>query len=411
VRRERGSLVGTVRIQLITHYFPPEIGAAPRRLGAFARHWSAAGHAVTVIAPLPHYPSGHLATGWHWRDLRRATVEDGVTVVRVPFVPTRRGGAVKLADHLAVALAAIGPATARRERPDVVVASIPSVPTLGTGLVASRRWRAPLVLDMRDSWPDLIEETGLLPGAPARWLTRLVAAGQRRAEVIVTVPPAFARSLERRGYPAERIFHIPNGIDVASVPLQPAPPKERSRLRVLYLGTIGVSQGLETVVGALADLGPERVEARFVGDGTEKPALEEASRRLGAPVSFGDPVTGQDLTDAYAWADTCLVPLRDWPSFNDAVPSKLYEIMAAGRYVTASLAGEGATVVRAAGGGTVVPPEDRAGLAEALGHLADHREELDVGAGPRTWVTEHADVGRLADRYLEVLERAVGGTA
>ena len=398
-----------MRIQLITHYFPPEVGAAQRRLGTFARLWCQAGHEVTVIAPLPHYPSGHLAPGWRWADLGSAAVTaDGVTVVRVPFVPTGRGGPAKLADQLVVAAAAAGPAAFHRPGPDVVVASVPSVPSLAPALVARRRWRVPLVLDMRDSWPDLIAETQMLPPAPARWLTRLVAAGQRRADAIVTVPPAFARSLEARGYPADRIVHIRNGIDVTAVPVLD-PPAGGDRLRVLYLGTLGVSQGLGSAVEALADLGPGRVEARFIGQGTERPALAALAQRLGAPVVFEDPVTGDALWDAYRWADTCLVPLRDWPSFRDAVPSKLYEIMACGRHVTACLAGEAAAVIDQAGAGTRVDPEDPAGLAERLGDLARNRDRLDVGGRPRAWVAEHADAGALATRYLEVLTDVVAG--
>lgn len=397
-----------MRILLITHYFPPEVGAAQRRLGAFTRHWQTAGHEVTVVAPLPHYPSGSLAPGWRWGQVGHAeATPEGATVLRVPFLPTGRGGAAKLADHLVVAAAAIGPAAAHRPRPDVVLASLPSVPALVPALVAARRWRVPMVLDMRDSWPDLIAESGMLPAAPARWITALVAAGQRRADAIVTVPPAFARSLESRGYPADRIVHIRNGIDVDTVP-ELGPPPARDRLHVLYLGTMGVSQGLDTAVQALADLGGDRVEARFVGEGTERAALSDLAARLGAPVRFEDPATGEDLWAAYHWADTCLVPLRDWPSFEDAVPSKLYEIMACGRHVTACLAGEALKMVDEAGAGVHVAPGDAPALAVVLGQLADRRHDLAVGPGPREWVRRHADAGRLAERYLEVLGAVAG---
>jgi glycosyltransferase involved in cell wall biosynthesis len=341
----------------------------------------------------------------------RASAADpaGLIVRRVPFLPTSRGGLAKLADHLVVAGASVGPAVFGGPAPDVVVASLPSVPSLAPALASARRWRVPLVLDMRDSWPDLIAETGMLPPGPARWLTRLVTAGQRQADAIVTVPPAFAGSLVARGYPAERIVHIRNGIDVTAVPVLDRPPLARDRLRVLYLGTLGVSQGLDSVVEALGRLGPDRVEARFIGLGTEREALRAQAVRRGTSISFEEPVTGEGLWDAYRWADTCLVPLRDWPSFRDAVPSKLYEIMACGRHVTACLAGEAAGVIDQAGAGLRVEPGDPAALAERLDHLADHRDELDVGPGPRAWVAEHADAGALADRYLELLERVVAG--
>jgi glycosyltransferase involved in cell wall biosynthesis len=400
-----------VNVLVLTHYYPPEIGAAQRRLGALVSRWQASGASVRVVAPVPHYPTGHAAAGG-WRSVYRSGGGPfGETLVHVPFLPTGRGGAVKFLDQVVAAGCALPPSVAGT-RPDVVLASLPGLPTILPALAARRRWRVPLVLEMRDAWPDLVAESGVARGVLGRSLMRTVSRAQHAADAVVTVTRDFGEVLAARGIPRSRLHWMPNGIDVASVPRLPAVPGDAARpLRVLYLGTHGVSQQLTTAVEALAALGAARVEARFVGHGTEKPALEALARSLDAPVHFEPPATGVALWDAYRWADTCLVPLRPWPSFRHTVPSKLYEIMAAGRHVTACVAGEAARIVSAAGGGAVVAPGDAAALAASLASLAADRAPLLVGEGPRRWVEENGSYDTIAARYLSLLERMAGRAA
>jgi glycosyltransferase involved in cell wall biosynthesis len=395
----------SLSVLLMTHYYEPEIGAASRRMRSLVSRWRARGVDVRVIAPLPHYPHGRPLEGYGFRQIGTSWGRYGERVTRTPFLPTERGGCAKLADHIVSAAAALSPAMVG-PRPDVVVATVPAVPTMGAALVAARRWRALLVLDMRDSWPDVAVEAGMAEGAVGRVLVRFVSSIQRAADVIVTVPPGFAEVLAARGIPAERIHHVPNGTDVDGVPYQDPPPQVARRLRVLYCGTHGVSQGLDTVVRAIAAVGSSRVEGRFIGEGTERQGLIELATSLEAPITFEEAVPRDKVWQAYAWADTCLVPLRALPSFKDAVPSKIYEIMASGRHVLACLEGEAKRVIGAARAGAVVPPENEAALIEALEHLACHRDELLVGEGPRAWVRANRDDDALADAFHDILTRA-----
>jgi glycosyltransferase involved in cell wall biosynthesis len=398
-----------VRILLLTHYYPPEVGAASRRMRALVGRWCERGAEVRVVAPLPHYPEGRLAQGYRFADVvHRERGAAGERIDRVPFLPTTRGGGPKMLDQVVAGLASILPAALARGRPDVVVATIPGLPTLVPAVLSRARWRVPLVLDMRDSWPDLIEEAGLGPRRLRPPLINGITRVQRSAAAVITVSHGFADVLAERGIDPSRIHHIRNGVDTSAVPLLP-PPEPGGPLRVLYLGTHGLSQGLDSVLRALAAAGQGAVQARFVGHGTEKRALQQLAAGLSAPVRFESPVTGPALWEAYTWAHTCLVPLRRWRSFRDAVPSKLYEIIACGRHVTACVEGEAEAVIAASGAGVVVPPEDPEALAAELRALSARPAALEVGPGPREWVAANASHTALADRYLAILEDVVRG--
>ena len=60
--------------------------------------------------------------------------------------------------------------------------------------------------------------------------------------------------------------------------------------------------------------------------------------------------------------------------------------------------------------GQAVPPESPEAFADALQHLADHREELpEMGRRARTLAEREFDRSQLAARFVSVLEQAGSG--
>lgn len=391
-----------MRILLVTHNYEPEIGAPQRRWSAFVRRFVAAGHDVTVLAPQPHYPFGHRLPGPRTATFRATTGRHGETVVRLPYLPYGPGTGRRLLDQLVTAAASVLPGPGRRA--DVVVATVPALPTLAAGHVLARAVRAPFVLEMRDAWPDVIGESGVAPGRMGRAVSSLVSAGQRRADLVVTTSARFTEILRTRGVP--RVVTVRNGVHISDVPRSPVPPARRDRLEVLYLGTVGRSQGLVGAVEAAAELG-DRVRLTVVGEGADRAEVASAAERLDAPVRLLPPAFGPALWEAYADADTCLVSLQAWPSFTFTVPSKTYELLATQRHISGAVAGETAEIIADSVGGDVVPPEDPAALASLWDGLSRDRSRLDVGPGPRDWAARNADLDSLADAYLDVLMTVV----
>jgi len=411
-----GSRPAGLHIGLVTHHYAPEIGAPQRRWGALVPRFVAAGHRVTVLTPPPHYPSG-TAEGLP-PELRAGAVttgEHGETIHRVRF---RRHGPDLLSrtvDQGVAAADSVLRGTARLgrpgRRPDVLIASVPGIPSIGAGVALSRLLRVPLVVEMRDAWPDLIGPSGVMSGGSGSGRRRLAATAVHRsmtwcqadAAAVVTTTETFAAVLRDRGM--AQVHVVRNGADLGEVvPLRPDPDTDRP-LRVLYLGTVGRSQHLETAVqavGLLTGRG-ERVDLRIVGPGVDHARLRELAGAHGGAVEVIGAVPRSEVARHHRWADSLLVSLRDWEPFRWTVPSKLYEALATGRHVTAAVDGEAADLVRSTGAGDVVPPEDPAALADLWQALSRDRARLDVGAGGRAWALEHSDDDRLADAYLGIL--------
>ncbi|MDJ1370951.1 glycosyltransferase family 4 protein [Gulosibacter molinativorax] len=407
-----------MRILLITHYFPPENGAPQRRWDSLIRHFVEAGHEVAVLCPPPHNRTGRIPNEYrsYYRTGNAERAENGALVFRVGYLPHRGDMVTRTLDHLASALTSIGRGSRllRSESfvPDVIIATAPAIPTLIAGRWLKLLHRIPLIVEMRDAWPDLVTHMsggdGGAGGAVSlakRLVQRWVTGLQRSATQVVTTTDAFARVLETRGMRGVEV--IRNGADANRFAELPARDGNHAELRALYLGTIGRSQGLDMVVRAAAALGEQGVDLqlRIIGDGHHREDLVELNRSLGSPAEILSEISPRDVAQQYAWADTTIASLRDWEPFEWTVPSKLYELLSTGRHVTGIMAGEGASILQDSRAGDVVAPGDLAGLIQRWTDLSKNPERLEIGTTGVDWVQKNVDFTRLSSDYLEIIER------
>ena len=407
-----------MRILIVTHYFPPETGAPQARLSGLAAAWAADGDAVTVLTGMPNHPTGVIPPEYRGA-IRRRERRGGYRVVRTWLYATpNEGVARKTIGHLSFMVSAVllgwrpsGPA-------DVVVVSSPTFFAIGAGWLLARLKRARLVVEVRDLWPAIFTELGVLTNRRLiGLLERLELAAYAAADTVIVVSDGFRANLIGRGVPAAKVHTIRNSVRPGEFdPEAPADPRLRARLGagpddclVLYAGTHGISQGLTAVADAAARLAGQPIRFAFVGEGADKQRLSDRVAELGlCDVTLLPGVAHERIPALLAAADICLVPLRDVPLFSSFIPSKLFEYLAAGRSVVGAVAGEAAQILREAGA-QVVPPGDGATLAAAIGALAaDPARRAAMGRQGRCYVEKYFDRDTLARQYRKLLDSPGG---
>lgn len=417
---------GPLRIGYVNQDFPPEVGAGPARILEMSQFWQKAGAEVTVITGLPNRRMAGLEDGAIHPDYRRRFFMeeewDGIRVLRSwLYTSPRRGFTHVLANNASFMVTSMMHALRRAPSFDVVIASSPPFLAHVTGEAIRRLQRVPLVLEIRDLWPDYMVEMGVLRNPIGRRsLFGLEAYLLRRAARAVVVTESFRTRLGEKGVPLDLVDVIPNGVDLTRYFSEPGvqPPfadlrRSNGEFIVGYLGNFGAGQELRTVVDAACQLQQAAPAVRFVlaGDGREKPGVLEHARELGLRnISFHPPIE-KDLTRAfYNSCDICLVPLAPIRIFQETVPSKLFEIMACERPLVAGVAGEAARIVESSRAGLVTAPGDAVGLARAVLTLKQMgREQRKVmGCSGRAWVARHCNRETLAARYLDILHATAG---
>jgi glycosyltransferase involved in cell wall biosynthesis len=407
-----------MRIIIVTHYFPPEIGAPQARLSALAAAWAANGDDVTVLTGMPNHPTGVIAPQYRGV-IRRREWRDGYRVLRTWLYATpNEGMARKTIGHLSFMVTSVllggrasGPA-------DVVVVSSPTFFAIGAGWLLARLKRARLVVEVRDLWPAIFTELGVLTNRRViRLLERLELAAYAAADTVIVLSDGFRANLIGRGVPADKVHTIRNGVCPGEFdPGAPADARLRARLGagpadclVLYAGTHGISQGLTSVADAAAGLPGKEIRFAFVGDGADKQRLLRRVTELGLRnVTLLPGIPHEQVPALLAAADICLVPLRDVPLFSSFIPSKMFEYLAAGKPVVGAVAGEAAQILREAGA-LVVPPADSAALSAAIQTLAaEPRRRQAMGRRGRCYVEKYFDRAALAGLYRKLLDSPGG---
>lgn len=388
------------------HSYWPEHSPPQRRWSTLIREFRAAKWDVDVVTPVAHFPHGkrELPLKLAGSPFRGQKGLHGERIKRVPFIPhSGNFHAARLIDQVFSAGMSI-PAGLMWRKADVIIVTAPSLPILIAGYLVAKLRGVPLIVEMRDAWPDLARDARIVKGNVKSLIERVVEAIQLRADLVVAVTEGFAQTLRDRG--VKNVATVSNGLDVTAIPSFAPVPLERDVLEVLYLGNHGESQRLDVVIRASALVG-ESMHLHMVGHGTKRPDLMKLAVELGAPVTFHPSLHGQDVRDRYESADTCVVSLRDdWKSFEATVPSKTYEVLAIGRHVTAIVRGEAARIVKDAGGGDVVAWNSEA-IAGLWHDLAADRARLQTGSSGREWVEKHANYPVLAKDYMSLISALI----
>jgi glycosyltransferase involved in cell wall biosynthesis len=405
-----------MNITYVCHYFAPEPAAPAARVHEFARAWVASGHCVDVLTTFPNHPLGRVPAEYRAKPWATETL-DGIRVLRcwLYAVPNRGVGRRGL-DHLSFMVTSLLFGLPRIRRTNVVIASSPTLFSALSAWLIARVKRVPFVLEVRDLWPEAIVELDLIrrDSPTVQVLQRLAHFLYAEAARVVVVTEAFAERLARQGVPRGKLVVIPNGADThffAPTATDTGTTRQLLGLDgqyvVVYVGSHGVSHGLDVVLDAAA-IQPD-VTFLMVGDGADRDRLvAERNRRHLANVVMRSSVPKHEVPGLYAAADACLVPLRDIPLFETFVPSKLFEVLAAGRPVIGAVRGEARDILTRSEGALVVDPERGDQLATAVDRLRHNPVFANqLAERGRAFACEHYDRDRLASRYLDLLREVV----
>jgi colanic acid biosynthesis glycosyl transferase WcaI len=260
--------------------------------------------------------------------------------------------------------------------------------------------RAPFIYNVQELYPDIAINLGAVRNRTAiRLLFALERFVYARAARITLIAERMRRRLVEKGVPAARTVVIPNFVDMTLLRAVPSPNEFTreadidGRFVICYAGNLGPAQGLDTLLDAARLVADEpAIVLVLVGGGTLWNHLgtrireEQLSNvRLVAHQPFSR------VPEIYGASHLSVVS-QAAATGSDAVPSKVYRIMACGGAVLAATDAESdlAHLIAAGGCGFVVPQESPQAIASAIRDAFRHRESLAaMGASGRRHVIAH----------------------
>jgi len=286
--------------------------------------------------------------------------------------------AFRLVNIFTCSVAILLKALAKVRKGDMVIAvtAPPSMPFIAK--IICLLTRAKCILRLEDVYPEIMVATGLIKAHTP--LDRLLGLLNRKlylsADRIVVLGRDMQALVARKIGGSNHLEIIRCWADTDIV--RPVPKENNALLEELNLkgkfmvsciGNMGRAQAIELILEAAALLrGDTRVHFLFVGSGAKKSWMEQEIARRGlANISI---VGQRPRTDQINFLNACDVSIISLlPGITGAaVPSRLYNIMAAGRPVI-SVTGsdsEVSLIVQEEGIGWVVPPGDPEDLVRTI---------------------------------------------
>jgi len=402
-----------MKILVITHYFPPEIGAPSARLFEMASHWVKEGNEVTVLTAFPNHPTGVIPDEYKGKKSMVEYIE-GIKVIRSYVYATPNEGFVKKTiGHISFMLSSVLQSFFKVGKPDVVVVSSPTYFSMFSATFYSISKRSKLVLDIRDLWPAAIVELGVLKN---RFIIGILEFFEKefykKASKIVVVTNSFKENLVNRGIPGGKIEVITNGVnenmfqydEIAGVNLRKKLGIRTNDFVGLYIGAHGISQSLHVLIEVAKEL-PD-IKFLFVGEGAEKKKLIKLKTEKSLNnVLFIEGQPKNLISDYYSLADVCFVPLRDVELFKTFIPSKMFEIMSNSRPIIASLEGESEVILKKSNSAIITKPESVSEMKEAILTFRNNPELIkQYGENGRGFVIKNYTRKSLAEKYLKLLK-------
>jgi putative colanic acid biosynthesis glycosyltransferase WcaI len=369
------------------NYAPEPIGIPPLVTEA-AEGFVRRGHSVDVVTAVPNYPERRV----HPEYRRVFYCTESVNGVRVHrswlHARPERSFTDKALYELTISTFALPNALRLARRADVVVCVVPTLLAATYAAGITRLLRKRLVLWVQDLVISAATAVGVGDVA-SRILAaacRLEQYAVRAADSIVVCSPGFRDYLVACGADLDRIETIYNWADLDRI--APRPPHANGRrVRFLYAGNLGYTQGFETLIDA-ARFGGDRVFVEIVGGGNAAETVRQLSAGL-PNITVRKPVPNNEYPELLASADVQLVIQRRI-SAGANLPYKIATSMASGRPVLASIDPDtpAAHLLRDSGGALLVEPESAMSLAEGMRQLA-HDTDLRARMGQSArWYAE-----------------------
>jgi glycosyltransferase involved in cell wall biosynthesis len=406
-----------MKILLLSRYFPPEIGTAANLFYELARGLADRGHKVNVVTGFPWYNLKSVPAKYRGRLFMKEDM-GGVNVTRLAF-PVLGPKKIKLAvGHLTAPLTSfLGGLLS--EKPDVVFIYSPPLFMGVSGWLLNLFRGVPFIMGVQDLHPQCYIDQGVLKNTLLIYLLETLEKFCYRRSSLITVHSRGNRShiVDIKGIDGKKVKVLPNWIDTGE--MRPLPRdndfsvkhKLNGKFIVGYAGTLGMSQGLLSVIEAARILRDrDEIDFFIVGDGIEKENLKSRVKKYALKnVRFLEMQPKSVYPYVVASSDVGLVTLNSRVR-TPVVPSKILSLMAAARPVLASmpLDGDAPKLIKESGCGICIGPEDPELLAEKIIFLAGNPDICaDFSRQGREFVVREMSLRKAVEKLEEYIKNTL----
>ncbi len=351
-------------ILILSQYYKPETGAPQRRLSDLAIHFKKSGYEVKVLTAKPNYPIGRIYPGFE-KGFSQNSIQDDIPVLHTWVIPAKKNIILRLFNYLSFVLSSILVGLTIPGKINLIIVESPPLFLAFSSWVLARLKKAKIVLNISDLYPETAISLGVLTNNLLIWLFKQFEKWSYSISDLITAQTLGIYESIKSRFPQKKVYLLTNGINPEEITISnnmahSEAKTHRNQFTIGYAGVIGYGQNLSSLILPFSQIEYiENIKFLIYGDGPLKEELLTKCNQhsINNIVYKGHLPHDRILLEMCHW-DVGLVPLADIPLMAQALPSKLFEIMAMKLPILLiAPKGEASTIVKEANAGLWVPAD------------------------------------------------------
>ena len=284
-----------MNVWIVNHYaIPPSMGGLVRHY-YFSKYLQKKGHTVKIFTSSKiHNTDINKITD---KSLYREEMEDGVEYTFVRSRDYKGNGIDRIVNMIDLPFKMWKAMKQfwKKKKPDVIYTSSPDLFVAFFALLFGKRHRVPVVVEIRDLWPEsIVEYVGMSKRNPIikvlymleKWIYR------KANQLIFTIPGGKDYIIDKKWdkkVDLKKVNYINNGVDLEEYSKEKSigftdEDLDNDKFKVVYVGSIRQVNNVRALVKVAERLqrrGETDIQLLIYGDGTEKARLEEYCKNQG----------------------------------------------------------------------------------------------------------------------------------
>lgn len=357
------------KILIITSYFPPETGAASNRIFELSKGLQEKGLKVSVVTPLPNYPTGNIFKAYKGK-IKATEIINDITVHRLwVFASNSKSKVLRLIAMLSYSFSLFWFLMTRKIPKKVIVQSPPLLVAFTCMFWLHNKRQ--LILNVSDLWPIAGLELGALKeNFSYKVLEKIELYNYKKATLILGQSEEIISHVNRlkpdkktllyRNYPS---FKPPNIIEE---------DRASKKIKIVYAGLLGIAQGIYKLC---ENIDCYNIELHIYGAGAEvNKVLDFIKENPKLPITYHGEITRKELHKTLIHYDVAIIPLLN--RIYGSVPSKIFEYARLGIPLLYFGGGEGEGIIKHYNLGWVAEAGDYEALNQVI--LNIKKDELTL---------------------------------
>jgi len=404
-----------MKILYYSHFFKPETGAASVRADYFVKSLRNAGHEVLVISPKPSYPLGKIFDGFKGKIVVKNETEN-ITYLPIWFVGSHSliGRLLSYISYFKFSLIYI---LFNSFKPDVVISSSPPIFTSLAALIYSKIKKAKFIFDIRDVWPDIGIELGILTNEYyIKGLSKIEKYLLKNSHKIIVTANGDKQNILSKIDEIDKCEIIFNGADTEV--FKPIDELEKTEIRkkykiptekkvIIYFGSYNHGMNDIEILGEfLSDnrFSEQNFHFLSIGSGDN---LENIINQIKNKISFTTikSLPMEEVAKLVAATDISIIPRKNIKNDTGGnIPVKCFESWACGIPVLLSNIedAEVSEIFKKCGAGILVEPNNVDALVNGI-ELLCQNDLKEIGIKGRNFVIENYDRRMQSQKLAKII--------